>query len=129
MKSTIVLLILLLATAADAVITRDECKERGGNVISNKGDVEVFKAGYQCENSNEPPIKIEGNEEVCCGASKKEPVKEEELPREHDATKPEPPSPEDNPKKGKSAAKSRRSVVRGIVPIASAAAALYAHYI
>ena len=61
-------------------ITRDECIEKGGEVVGDIGNGAIFDPDYVCENSGLPPtdivkagegepIAIEG--EVCCGGDKK----------------------------------------------------------
>jgi hypothetical protein len=57
-------------------ISRQECENRGGQVIGDIGDGRIFRADYACETNGEPaiaivvpldgePIAVEG--EVCCG--------------------------------------------------------------
>jgi hypothetical protein len=69
------LIILLTIGATDAQISREECADQGGTVVFDIGDGAIFRAGYLCETTNEPPTDIVTGDtvardgEVCCGGT------------------------------------------------------------
>ncbi|CAB9513563.1 expressed unknown protein [Seminavis robusta] len=142
MKSTIALVALLLVAAADANlgpihVTREQCTERGGQLISKKENDQVFQPGYKCEDSEEPPMKIVdpspikmvGSEEACCGASKPEPPIAREKPEHHSRDSADTPSKLRAQASTESGAKIGQSVSVVVPIVMTAAAAVYAHFI
>jgi len=75
---TILPLFLLFATSCTAQISRQECIDQGGQVVSDIGDGSIFRPDYVCDATAEPPTDtVEAQEgesmaregEVCCGGT------------------------------------------------------------
>jgi hypothetical protein len=67
------LVILLTLGATEAQISREECEDQGGTLVSDISDGAIFKFDYLCETTNEPPTDMVMGDstdgEVCCGGT------------------------------------------------------------
>ena len=67
MNSILFLFVLLFVATSHAAITRQECIDQGGVLVSHHPDVEVYKKGFKCEDPDDPLTEQEVDDPIDVG--------------------------------------------------------------